>query len=213
MHIPDGMLTTPVWAGLTAVSAGALGIALRRANRDLDEKRVPLLGVTAAFVFAAQMVNFPVAAGTSAHFVGSALVAIVLGPWAGMVVMAAVLIIQCFLFGDGGLTALGANFFNMGFLGAASAACVHRAAVRLFGPQRGFMAGAFAAAWVASTLPAVACAVELGLSDALPMRAAVATMGVLHAVTGVVEGLITVAALGFLRRVRPDLLAREIPTP
>src|SRR5262245_66289497 len=118
MHIPDGFLTTEVAVACATPAAVAVGVGLKRANVELDERRVPLLGVTAAFVFAAQMLNFPVAGGTSGHFLGAALAAILLGPWLACVVMSVVLVTQSFVFADGGVTALGANVLNMGVLGA-----------------------------------------------------------------------------------------------
>ena len=118
MHIPDGFLTTEVALACAVPAAVAVGIGLKRANVELDERRVPLLGVTAAFVFAAQMLNFPVAGGTSGHFLGAALAAILLGPWLACLVLAVVLGVQAFVFADGGITALGANVLNMGVIGA-----------------------------------------------------------------------------------------------
>src|SRR3954452_24610691 len=118
MHIPDGFLSTDVALACALPAALAVGAGLRRASADLDERRVPLLGVTAAFVFAAQMLNFPVAGGTSGHFLGAALAAILLGPWLACVVMSVVLVVQSFVFADGGVTALGANVLNMGVIGA-----------------------------------------------------------------------------------------------
>ena len=118
MHIPDGFLSTDVALACAVPAAVAVGIGLRQANRTLDERRVPLLGVTAAFVFAAQMLNFPVAGGTSGHFLGAALAAILLGPWLACLTMAVVLGVQAFVFADGGITALGANILNMGVIGA-----------------------------------------------------------------------------------------------
>jgi len=215
VHIPDGIMSPPVLAVLAGVSAAGLGYAVRRANRELDEATVPLLGTMAAFVFAAQMVNFPIAAGTSAHFVGSALVGITLGPWAGLVVMAAVLLIQCFLFQDGGLTALGANFFNMGILGVGLAWGVHRLATAWLGP-RAHIPAAFFAAWLASVVPAIACAVELGISGVFPIVPAATAMGGLHAVCGIAEAFVTVVALDFLRKVRPGAVyaaAATSPAP
>src|SRR5690349_21906998 len=118
MHIPDGFLSPEVAAVTGVAAAGAVTHGVRRANATLDERRVPLLGVTAAFVFAAQMLNFPVAGGTSGHFLGAALAAILLGPWLACLVMTVVLAGQAFFFADGGITALGANVLNMGVLGA-----------------------------------------------------------------------------------------------
>src|SRR5512133_3836451 len=117
MHIPDGFLSTEVALACAVPAAVCVGVGLRRANVALDERRVPLLGVTAAFIFAAQMLNFPVAAGTSGHFMGAALAAILLGPLNGALVLALVLTVQCLLFADGGLSALGTNIVNMGVIG------------------------------------------------------------------------------------------------
>src|SRR4051794_41702674 len=118
MHIPDGFLTTEVALACAAPAVACVGIGLKRANVELDERRVPLLGVTGAFVFAAQMLNFPVAGGTSGHLLGAALAAVLLGPWLACVVLAVVLTTQAFVFADGGITALGANILNMGVIGA-----------------------------------------------------------------------------------------------
>ena len=114
MHIPDGFVNIPVAAATYVASGGSLAYAVRRTNEELGEKQVPLMGVMGAFIFAAQMLNFPVAGGTSGHLIGGALAAILLGPWAGMLIMASVLIVQALIFQDGGLVALGANVFNMG---------------------------------------------------------------------------------------------------
>src|ERR671931_1824404 len=118
MHVPDGFLSPEVAAACAVPAVAAVGYGLHRANRELDERRVPLLGVTAAFVFAVQMLNFPVAGGTSGHFLGAGLAAILLGPWVACLVMSVVLVTQSFVFADGGLTALGANVLNMGVIGA-----------------------------------------------------------------------------------------------
>src|SRR5215470_9752476 len=117
MHIPDGFLSTPVWAALDALAAPAVVLTVRRAQRGFEESKVPLLGVMGAFVFAAQMINFPVGIGTSSHLVGGALLACTLGPWAASVVMIAILAIQALVFQDGGILALGANLLNMAIVG------------------------------------------------------------------------------------------------
>ena len=118
MHIPDGFLSPEVAGATAVVSTAAVGYGLKTANAAIDERRVPLLGVTGAFIFAAQMLNFPVAGGTSGHFLGAALAAILLGPWLACLTMAVVLGLQAFVFADGGITALGANVLNMGVIGA-----------------------------------------------------------------------------------------------
>src|SRR5450432_1822955 len=117
MHIPDGFLSTPVWTTLDALAVPAVVLTVRRAQRGFEESKVPLLGVMGAFVFAAQMINFPVAIGTSSHLVGAALLAYTLGPWAASLVMTAILAIQAFVFQDGGIMALGANLLNMALVG------------------------------------------------------------------------------------------------
>ena len=126
MHIPDGFLSTPVWATLDVVSAPAVAWVARRAQRDTQDHRIPLLGVMGAFVFAAQMVNFPVGPGTSGHLVGGALLTVVLGPAAASLVLTAILVLQALIFQDGGVLALGANVFNMALVGVAAAYLPYR---------------------------------------------------------------------------------------
>src|SRR5271167_67428 len=117
MHIPDNFLSTPVWAALDVASVSAVGLMVKRAGRELDDTRIPLLGVMGAFVFAAQMINFAVGIGTSGHLVGGALLACMLGPAPAALVMTAIIAIQAFVFQDGGVLALGANVFNMAIAG------------------------------------------------------------------------------------------------
>ena len=150
MHIPDGFLSTEVAVACFVPAAAAVGVGLKRANVELDERRVPLLGVTAAFIFAAQMLNFPVAGGTSGHFLGAALAAILLGPWLACLVLAVVLGVQAFVFADGGITALGANVLNMGVIGALLVGGLMSAARRVAGRGRtALLAISGAGAWLA----------------------------------------------------------------
>src|ERR1700732_2382006 len=142
MHIPDGFLSTPVWGTLDAVSAPAVAWVARRAQRDTQDHRIPLLGVMGAFVFAAQMINFPVGPGTSGHLVGGALLAIVLGPAAASLVMVAILALQALIFQDGGVLALGANVFNMALAGVAAAYLSYRLWGQRFRSAAIFAAGA-----------------------------------------------------------------------
>ncbi len=214
MHIPDGMfLHGAAVHGTTAVaSAAACGVALWRANRTLGERQAPLLGVTAAFIFAAQMLNFPIAGGTSGHFLGAALAAILLGPWNAVLVMTVVLSIQCLLFADGGLTALGSNVFNMGLVGGAAGYAVFAALRRLLPRTRaGFLAAVASAAWLSVVLAAAACAVELAVSDTIPLTVALAAMVGWHAIIGVGEAIITAGALSLVLAERPDLLGGWVP--
>src|SRR5215207_803577 len=166
MHIPDGFLANDVALACAIPAIGAVGYGLRRAEVDLDDRRVPLLGVTAAFVFAAQMLNFPVAGGTSGHFLGAALAAILLGPWLAGVVLSVVLMVQAFVFADGGITALGANVLNMGVIGALVVGGVMVGARRVLPKSRGvFLAVSGVGAWLAVMAGAAATAVELSISD------------------------------------------------
>ena len=208
LHIPDGFVSAPVAAAGWAAAAGAIAIASRRAERGLDERAAPLMGVMAAFVFAAQMVNFPVAGGTSGHLVGAALAAILLGPWAAIVVMTAVVALQALLFQDGGLAALGVNALNLGVIASLAAWGAHRALapLRRLHPAMS-AAAAFAAAWIAVEAAAIATAIQLAASGTSPLPVALPALAGVYALIGVGEGLITLGALALVRAARPDLLA------
>jgi cobalt/nickel transport system permease protein len=207
MHIPDGFLNTATSVGAWAISAGGVTYAVRRVSKELQERQVPLIGVTAAFIFAAQMINFPVAGGTSGHLLGGALAAILLGPWAGMLVLTSVLTVQALLFQDGGLLALGANILNMAIIGVLVGWVVYRGFGRLLRKGRSETAiSSFAAAWTSVVIAAVAAALELAISGVFRMDVALTAMGSVHALIGLGEGLITAAVLSFLGVTRPDLL-------
>jgi cobalt/nickel transport system permease protein len=207
MHIPDGFVSGPINLATAAASVGVVGYALRRAGKDLDQKKVPLLGVVAAFVFAAQMLNFPVAAGTSGHFMGAALAAVLLGPFEAVLVMALVLVLQCLMFGDGGVTALGSNIFNMGIVGALVGYAMF-AGLRAILPKGkgGMLAATAVASWFSIVAAAATCAVMLGASGRYPLELAVPAMAGVHAVIGVGEAAITAAALALVVSARPDLV-------
>src|SRR4051794_16821965 len=207
MHIPDGFLTTEVALACAVPAAACVGVGLRRANEDLDERRVPLLGVTAAFIFAAQMLNFPVAGGTSGHFLGAALAAILLGPWCACLVMAVVIGVQAFVFADGGLTALGANILNMGVIGALLVGGLMHAARAVAGRSRtALLAIAAGGAWLAVMAGATATAVELALSGTVPLGTVLPAMLGVHALIGAGEAVVTVAAVSAVLATRPDLV-------
>ncbi|MGQ9682193.1 MAG: energy-coupling factor ABC transporter permease [Anaerolineae bacterium] len=210
MHIPDGFVS-PATAAVTYVASGAaVAYAARRANATLGERQVPLMGVSAAFIFAAQMLNFTVAGGTSGHLLGGALAAILLGPWVGTLVITAVLAVQALLFQDGGLLALGANVFNMAVVGVWTGYAVYTVLGRLLGEGRvAVLVRAFAAGWLSVVLAALCCAVELAISGTSSWAVAVPAMGGIHALIGIGEGLITVAVLAFVAVSRPDLLGRQ----
>ncbi len=207
MHIPDGFLNVVTAAATYVVSASGVGYSIKRANQKLGERHVPLMGVMGAFIFAAQMLNFPVIGGTSGHLIGGALAAILLGPWAGTLIMACVLIVQCLIFQDGGITALGANVFNMGLVACFVGYYLYRTVTALMGESRtSRLAGGFAGAWASVFVAAVACAIELAVSGKSPLGVALPAMAGVHALIGIGEGLITAAALSFVTATRADLL-------
>jgi len=207
MHIPDGFLNMATVASTYAVSAGGVGNAVRVANKKLGEKQVPLMGILAAFIFAAQMLNFPIAGGTSGHLIGAALAAILLGPWASVLIMSCVLIAQCLIFQDGGLLALGANILNMGIVASFSGYYIYRFVALLLGNgRRGKLAGGFAGAWGSVFLASIVCAIELAVSGASPIGVVLPAMAGFHALIGIGEGLITGAVLSLVLATRADLL-------
>jgi cobalt/nickel transport system permease protein len=207
LHAPDGFLTFPVAAVMWVLTIAVLGYSVARANRTLDERAVPLMGVTAAFIFAAQMVNFPVAGGTSGHLLGGVLAAILLGPWVGSLVMATVIAVQALVFQDGGLLVLGANIFNMGIVGTLGGYAIYRVLCRLLGgEERGRLPAAAVAAWASVLLGALAMTAELVVSGTSPLEVALPAMAGVHVLIGIGEALITVGALALIRAVRPDLL-------
>ena len=207
LHIPDGFLSAPVALIWWVLTIGALALAVQRVGVELNERQVPLMGVMAAFIFAGQMLNFPVLGGTSGHLLGGALAALLLGPWAGILVMSAVVTLQALLFQDGGLLAIGANVFNMGVATVAIGYVLGMPLLRAFGGQRwGLMLIGFITAWLSVMAAALLTSLQLvfsGLSAAVVFPA----MIFVHAFIGIGEGLITVAALAFVVSTRPDLVS------
>lgn len=209
MHIPDGFLSMPVVLVMWIITVLVVGYSVRKTNKQITESHIPLMGVLAAFVFAAQMLNIPVAAGTSGHFLGGVLVAIFLGPWAGTVIMATVFIVQAVLFQDGGILALGANIFNMGVIGTIFGYYLYKGMLKTLKSVR---TAAAVAAWVAIVLASVACAVELAVSGTSPLHIVVPAMVGIHAVIGIIEAVITIVVISAVSRTRPDLFSLEVPS-
>ena len=204
LHIPDGFLSLTVSLICWAITAVVLAMAVSRSNKALVEKQVPLMGIMAAFIFAAQMLNFPVAGGTSGHLLGGALASITLGPWAGMLVMTAVIAVQALLFQDGGLLVMGANILNMGLVTAAIGYGLYRG---VSNSSRGTkLAVAGVAAWISVMAGALFTALQLWLSGTSQLQVVIPAMLGVHALIGVGEAAITVAALAFILQTRPDLL-------
>jgi len=207
LHIPDGFLTPLIAAIGWVLAIAMIVIAIRQTNRQLGERQIPMMGILAAFIFAAQAINFPVAAGTSGHLIGAALAAIVMGPWAATLIMTAVVAVQALLFQDGGLLVMGWNIMNMGVLAAFSGFFTYRLVRRYAGASRGAtLAAASAAGWISVMVAAVATALELAVSGTSPLVLATAAMAGVHAFIGIGEGLITMAAVGLLLATRPDVV-------
>jgi len=215
MHIPDGFIDGTTSAGAAVVAAGSLGATLRRAGEVLDERRVPLAGLVAAFVFAVQMLNFPVVSGTSGHLLGGALAAVLVGPAVGAVCVSVVLAVQALLFADGGLSALGLNLINMALVTAFGGYAVFLLARRVLSrsPSSVVVAAGIAAA-VSVVLSALAFTVEyaIGGSGTASIQAVAGAMVGVHVLIGIAEGVITGLVVGAVLATRPDLVwgARDL---
>ncbi|MFC8229976.1 energy-coupling factor ABC transporter permease [Streptomyces sp. NPDC057287] len=218
MHVPDGFINAPVSAVAGVVAAGAVAVSLRGARRELDERTAPLAGLVAAFIFAVQMLNFPVAAGTSGHLLGGALAAILVGPFTGVLCIAVVLLMQGILFADGGLTALGVNITVMGVVTVVVAYALFRGLTRILPrTRRSTTVAAFVAALV--SVPAAAVVFTLiyavgGTTD-VPIGKVLTAMVGVHVLIGIGEAAITALTVGAVIAVRPDLVhgARGLAAP
>ncbi|MEU5091851.1 energy-coupling factor ABC transporter permease [Streptomyces sp. NPDC021356] len=209
MHVPDGFINAPTSAVTGVIAAGAVAVSLRGARRELDERTAPLAGLVAAFIFAVQMLNFPVAAGTSGHLLGGALAAILVGPCTGVLCVSVVLLMQGILFADGGLTALGVNITDMAIVTTVVAYAVFRGLVKVLPRRRrSVTVASFVAALV--SVPAAAVAFTLiyaagGTTDVAIGKVATAMIGV-HVLIGIGEAAITALTVGAVIAVRPDLV-------
>ncbi|MDD1666517.1 MAG: cobalt transporter CbiM, partial [Methanomicrobiales archaeon] len=204
MHIPDSFI--PIGQALLywAIALVFIALSLRWARNEMNEEKIPLVAVLAAGIFALQSFNLPVGMGTSGHLVGGALAAIVLGsPFAAIFILTLVLIVQGVLFGDGGITTMGVNILNMGVIGGFVGFSAFKG---LMAATRNISVSAFAAAWLACVVPALAAAAELYLAGTFPLRAGLVVMGLYHAVIGIIEGLVTVVAIRLIVTARPDIL-------
>jgi cobalt/nickel transport system permease protein len=209
MHIPDGFIDGPTSLLAGVVAMVLVALCLRVTARAMDEREVPVVGLVAAFVFAVQMLNFPVANGTSGHLLGGALAAVLVGPYAGALAVTVVLVVQGLLFADGGLSALGLNVINMAFVGAFGGYAVFVLVKRLLGrtPSPVTLASGIAG-FAAPVLASVLFVVEyaIGGNDAVSGRAVTGSMVGVHVLIGIGEGLITAGAVGAVMAMRPDLV-------
>lgn len=203
MHIPDGFIPFPQWIVYWVISLVAIYFGLRWASKNLEERQIPLFAVLAAGIFAIQAMNIPIPWGTSGHMMGAALVAIIFAsPWAAVLILSIVLILQGLIFADGGLTALGANIFNMGIIGG----FVGYYGFKALKPA-GEVPALFIASWASIFIAAIACAIEMAVAGTFPLVQGLQFMGLYHAVIGIIEGIITVVAVLAIENARPDLFS------
>lgn len=207
LHAPDGFFSLPVSLFTWIVAIVLIAVSLNRVQEEYKDRTVPLMGVCAAFIFAAQMINFPIPGGTSGHLLGGTLAGALLGPWAGTLVVTVVFIVQSVLFQDGGLTVLGANIFNMGLIGTFGGYYLYKAirAAIGFNSWKGMAVAISIAAWTSVVVAALVCAIQLALSGTVPLMVSMTAMVGWHILIGIGEALITVLAVGYVWRTRPDL--------
>ncbi|HEY0904688.1 MAG TPA: energy-coupling factor ABC transporter permease [Marmoricola sp.] len=207
--MPDGFLDAPTSVATGAVAVVGVGLALRGARRELDDRTAPLAGLVAAFVFAAQMINFPVGAGTSGHLLGGALAAVLVGPWTAVLCLSTVLLVQCLLFADGGITALGTNITLMGVVAVLAGWLVFRGLQAVL-PARQTLVAPLAAVGALLSVPAAAVTFTglyaVGGEAPIPLDSLVAAMAGWHLLIGIGEALITGLVVSALMAVRPDLV-------
>jgi cobalt/nickel transport system permease protein len=204
MHIPDGFLSVPVAVLAWVVTATFIVVAIRMSSRELDERQVPLMGVLAAFIFAAQAFNFPVAGGTSGHMLGGALAAILLGPWPALLVMTAVIALQGLVFQDGGLLAMGANIFIMGILTVWVGYFTYQFLLRFNRYLAAFVAG-----WLSVVVASIVAALLLALSGTSALAIVLPAMAGVHLLIGIGEGLITAAAVALVAAAMPGVFSEH----
>lgn len=204
MHIPDGFIDLDIAAVFYVLTIAVLGYSLYKVRKE--EVNLSLLGIVAAGIFAAQMLNWPIPGGTSAHLVAGALAGILLGPYAGSLAMAAVLTIQCLIFADGGITALGANIWNMGVVDVFVGYYIYKAL-----ENKNRYLAAFIAGWLGITLAATFAGIEVGLSSSFKygITTTVPVMGIWHGILGIIEGIITAAVVGYIYTTRPDIMEKS----
>jgi cobalt/nickel transport system permease protein len=210
MHIPDAFIPIPQGIVYWIIALIFIALALRWAKTEISEEKIPLIAVLAAGIFALQSFNLPVSMGTSGHLVGGALAAIILGsPFAAVFILTLVLIVQGVMFGDGGITTMGANIINMGVIGGFVGFYTFKG---LMATTKNVNIAAFTAAWLACVIPALACAVEMYFAGTFPLREGLIAMGLYHALIGLIEGFVTVVAIHLIVAARPDIVDFTIDT-
>jgi cobalt/nickel transport system permease protein len=210
MHIPDGFVDLKTAISTGIVSAGGLAAAIYKVKSYFKARVIALMGVISALIFALQMINFTIPGGTSGHLLGGALAAIVLGPHAGAIVVTVVLIVQAFIFMDGGVVALGANIFNMAIIGVYGSYLIYWLICKISKSKIAFFTSIAVASWLSVVIASLFAALELGISGTYALGVTLKAMTGVHAVIGIGEAIITVAVVAFISKIRPDLiLTRE----
>lgn len=214
MHIPDGFLDGKTLGVSAVIAAVGVSAAAYRVTKSLPRRKVPLLGLAGAFVFAAQMLNFPVAGGTSGHLIGGVLASVLLGPSAGILVLTCVLLVQCLMFADGGLLALGANVVNMAIVDSVGGWLIYSAVSRLLKPMMGAKTGGLAAvafaAWCGTVLASLVCTGMLVASGAVAAKVGLPAMVGVHALIGLGEAALTTMVIAATWTARPDLITTSV---
>jgi cobalt/nickel transport system permease protein len=206
MHIPDGFLDPKTAIATSVLSFSGVSWALREVKQRDVQRKIPLIGLAAAFVFVAQMINFPVASGTSGHLLGATMVAVLLGPYSAIIVMSSVLIVQCLLFADGGVIALGANIFNMAIVAPVSGYGLYTLLRPFLKGERGRITAVAFTAWCSVVLSSIFCACELAWSGTVSWNTAFPAMAGIHMLIGIGEAIITALVISALSTTRPELL-------
>ncbi len=208
MHIPDGFLDMKTAVSAAVLSAGAISYSIKQTREILDDRQVPMMGVAAAFIFAAQMVNFPVAGGTSGHLIGGTLAAVTFGPWVAMLIMTSVLIIQSFVFQDGGISALGGNILLMAVIAPLVGYIVYSLLVGSGESRIRVLGSICVAGWISTVTTSLVAAVMLSISNVVPIQVAIPAMVGWHTLIGIGEGLITALVISYLTKVKPGMVRR-----
>jgi cobalt/nickel transport system permease protein len=210
MHIPDGFLDTKTAIATTILSGSTIAVALRRLHRNLQPSHIPLLGLASSFIFVAQMLNFPIIGGTSGHLIGAVLAAVLLGPDAAILCMTAVLVIQAFIFADGGIASLGANILNMGIVAVLGGYTIYWLVYRIFSTPAGKIAAIIFASWFSIVLASIFCAGELAWSGTSHWSVVFPAMANIHILIGIGEGLITGLVITAIYKIKPVLLEASL---
>ena len=210
MHIPDGFLDTKTAIATSVFSFTAISVALRRLKNNLEPSQIPLLGLSASFIFVAQMLNFPVIGGTSGHLIGAVLAAVLLGPDAAIICMTAVLLIQTFIFADGGVTALGANILNMGVIAVLGGYSVYSIIFKFIRSPRGTIIASIFAGWFSIVIASIFCAGELVWSGTSDWSVIFPSMTNIHILIGIGEGIITGLVISAIYKTKPVVLETSL---